>query len=82
MLFNLDAGTGGLAEFCARYGDSFHRWRDDLGDPRLDGTTAEALGFGIREAMHDRPLADLAAERGALIVFMLQVRQALDASTR
>src|SRR4051812_30176088 len=32
LLFHLGGGPGGLAEFCERYADSFHRWWDDLGE--------------------------------------------------
>ena len=35
-LFDLGAGPGGLSAFLDRYGPSFNRWWDDLGDPRLD----------------------------------------------
>jgi 3-hydroxyacyl-CoA dehydrogenase len=36
MLFHLGGDDGGLTAFCERYADSFHRWWDDLGKPRLD----------------------------------------------
>ncbi|GMG81695.1 3-hydroxyacyl-CoA dehydrogenase NAD-binding domain-containing protein [Paralimibaculum aggregatum] len=72
MLFGLGAGAGGLAEFCARYGDSFHRWWDDLGQPRLDAETARALAEGAAaEARGESPEA-LSARRDALILAMLQ----------
>ena len=38
MLFNLGAGEGGMEAFCDRYAASFHRWWDDLGEPRLART--------------------------------------------
>jgi carnitine 3-dehydrogenase len=46
MLFHLGADHG-LAEFCERYADSFNRWWDDLGDPRLDPATAGRLVEGL-----------------------------------
>ncbi|TQS40684.1 3-hydroxyacyl-CoA dehydrogenase NAD-binding domain-containing protein [Cryptosporangium phraense] len=67
-LFHLGAGEGGLAEFCVRYADSFHRWWDDLGDPRLDEATVRRLVDGLT------PADDLAARRDALIVAYLAAR--------
>jgi carnitine 3-dehydrogenase len=55
LLFHLGADDGGLATFCDRYADSFNRWWDDLGDPRLDERTAarlvEGLADGTREGV-------------------------------
>lgn len=47
LLFHLGAGEGGLTAFCERYADSFNRWWDDLGDPRLDEATAARLVEGL-----------------------------------
>jgi 3-hydroxybutyryl-CoA dehydrogenase len=46
-LFHLGGGDGGLAAFCERYGESFNRWWDDLGQPRLDDATASRLVEGL-----------------------------------
>ncbi|MDH3668739.1 MAG: 3-hydroxyacyl-CoA dehydrogenase NAD-binding domain-containing protein [Paracoccaceae bacterium] len=67
-IFNLAAGPQGLAEFCRRYGPSFHRWWDDLGDPRMDDETAQMLADGIAEATGGRSTAEIGAERDTLIV--------------
>ena len=71
MLFNLGAGPGGMAEFCARYGDSFHRWWDDLGNPRLDAETVAALVEGVDTEAGGASPAALSAQRDALIRAML-----------
>jgi carnitine 3-dehydrogenase len=67
LLFHLGGGDGGLTTFCKRYADSFHRWWDDLGDPRLDDATVarlvEGLGTDAREG-----IASLAAMRDARLV--------------
>ena len=67
LLFHLGGGDGGLATFCERYADSFHRWWDDLGDPRLDEATVarlvEGLGTDAREG-----IASLGAMRDARLV--------------
>jgi carnitine 3-dehydrogenase len=47
LLFHLGSDDGGLATFCERYTDSFNRWWDDLGDPRLDAATARRLAEGV-----------------------------------
>lgn len=77
MLFNLAAGEGGLAEFCHRYGPSFHRWWDDLGDPRLDEATAKALEDGVKAEAGDRSLEALNKERDDLIVGMLNATRGI-----
>ena len=71
MLFHLGAGEGGLPEFCERYADSFHRWWADLGDPRLDAATAEALVQGVKEEAGGESQDTLIRRRDALIVAML-----------
>lgn len=72
MLFHLGAGEGGLEEFCNRYTESFHRWWDDLGDPRLNGQLAAALAGGVNDEASGRSVDDLSARRDALITAMLQ----------
>lgn len=70
-LFNLAAGPGGMRSFCERYRPSFQTWWEDLGTPNLDPETGEALSKGLEEAAQGRSLADISAERDALIVAML-----------
>ena len=72
MLFNLGAGAGGMIEFCQRYGDSFHRWWDDLGEAKLTPDVAEMLASGLAEEGNGQDLTTLATQRDALIVAMLQ----------
>jgi len=82
-LFHLGAGTGGLAEFCTRYADSFHRWWDDLGDVRLNAEVVEQLISGVTEK--SEPSASVAhttesAQRDQLIVAMLNATRGIRAS--
>ena len=77
MLFNLGAGEGGMEEFCRRYTDSFERWWDDLGDVQLDAATIAKLVTGVQHEAGDKPLAELAGERDALIVNMLNTSRAI-----
>jgi len=77
MLFNLGAGEGGMEEFCRRYADSFQRWWGDLGDVQLDAATIAKLVSGVQDEAGDNPLAQLASERDALIVNMLNTNKAI-----
>lgn len=71
MLFNLGAGQGGMAEFCNRYADSFHRWWDDLGNPRLTPEIGAILDDGLKKEAAGRSLTDLAQERDRVIIAAL-----------
>ncbi|MEZ5934036.1 MAG: SDR family oxidoreductase [Alphaproteobacteria bacterium] len=75
-LFHLAAGEGGIEAFCARYGESFHRWWADLGDPRLDDAMRSQLVDGIAEATGGRSIAELAAERDAVLLGILKALKA------
>lgn len=80
MLFSLGAGPGGLAEFCARYAESFHCWWDDLGGARLDAKTASALIEGAGAAMAGRSVEALGAERDALLLAILNSSRTIRAA--
>lgn len=71
MLFHLGGDDGGLAAFCERYAESFHRWWDDLGTPQLDRATADRLIAGLPAAN----VAELAEHRDALIVSIIAATQ-------
>ena len=77
MLFHLAAGEGGMDEFCRRYGDSFRRWWDDLGEAGLDDGTARLLGEGVEAEAAGRTLEELAEERDEMIVAMLRATEGL-----
>lgn len=67
LLFHLGAGDGGLAAFCERYADSFNRWWDDLGRPRLDQATVDRLVEGLAPVTDARTVDDLATDRDELM---------------
>jgi 3-hydroxybutyryl-CoA dehydrogenase len=77
-LFHLAAGEDGLAAFCDRYAESFHRWWDDLGTPALDAPTARTLVNGLSEATGTLTVDEIARRRDALIVAMLIATNGLD----
>ncbi|WP_269505860.1 3-hydroxyacyl-CoA dehydrogenase NAD-binding domain-containing protein [Burkholderia sp. IMCC1007] len=68
MLFNLGSGGHGIGVFCERFAPSFHRWWDDLGNPKLDAETIRILVEGIHLEEDDRSFHELAAERDRKIV--------------
>lgn len=72
MLFNLASGGHGMDVFCERFGDSFHRWWDDLGSPRLTPEIAKMLSQGVKDEAGDRNFAALAHERDAKIIEVLR----------
>lgn len=77
MLFHLGAGSGGMAEFCNRYRDSFHRWWDDLGSPELTEEIANALAAGVAAESKGEQVETASTRRDALILAMLQASQRL-----
>ncbi len=77
MLFHLGAGEAGMAEFCARYTDSFNRWWDDLGTLHLDAETAEMLVAGVMAGAGSDEPAALAGKRDALLVAMQRATRPL-----
>ena len=77
MLFHLGAGAGGLQEFCQRYGDSFHRWWDDLGEVKITPELAKKLMLGVEREGCQKDVSELSSRRDALIVGMLQATQTL-----
>ncbi|MDN6876409.1 3-hydroxyacyl-CoA dehydrogenase NAD-binding domain-containing protein [Pseudomonas citronellolis] len=72
LLFHLGGGPGGLASFCQKYAESFHRWWDDLGDPRLDAETAALLVQGVAAESANGTQAELSQARDELITAMLK----------
>ena len=77
MLFHLGAGAGGLQEFCNRYGDSFHRWWDDLGNANLTPELAKKLMKGVEREGGTQTMAELSNKRDALITGLLQATKSL-----
>ncbi|SDN70400.1 3-hydroxyacyl-CoA dehydrogenase NAD-binding domain-containing protein [Pseudomonas jinjuensis] len=72
MLFHLGGGPGGLKSFCEKYTESFHRWWEDLGDPRLDAETAALLVQGVAAESANGSQAELSQARDDLIKAMLK----------
>lgn len=67
LLFHLGGDDGGLSAFYERYADSFNRWWDDLGDPRLDDAAARRLIDGLSAGSGTQDVEELANRRDALL---------------
>jgi carnitine 3-dehydrogenase len=72
MLFNLAAGDGGLAAYCERYMDGYHRWWDDLGEPHLDPDVVRMLVSGVQDEAKGASQEVLSNRRDALVVATLK----------
>lgn len=70
LLFHLGGDEGGLAAFCERYADSFNRWWDDLGGPRLDEATARRLAEGLTAGTR-KSIDALVAERDERLIAVI-----------
>ena len=68
MLFSLGSGGAGMKGFCARYGESFHRWWDSMNAPRLDEEAGRTLSAGVAKEERGRSFAELAAERDRKLI--------------
>jgi len=71
LLFHLGAGSGGMAEFCERYTDSFNRWWDDLGELHLNPEIAATLVAGVASETDGKDAAELSAKRDAMLAAIL-----------
>ena len=68
MLFSLGSGGAGMEGFCARYGESFHRWWDSMNAPRLDEEAGRILSAGVAKEERGRSFAGLAVERDRKLI--------------
>lgn len=88
MLFSLasggpsgvPSGVRGMDMFCERYRDSFHRWWDSLGAPRLTPEVGRALADGIAQEEAGRDFGSLAAARDAKLVAVMRTLREAEAS--
>ena len=72
LLFHLAAGEGGLGAYCERYGPSFNRWWDDLGQIHFDPGIIKMLVAGVQEEAKGQTQEVLSRQRDALVVAMLK----------
>jgi carnitine 3-dehydrogenase len=77
-MFHLPGDAGGMAAFCERYADSFHRWWDDLGSPQLDDGTVARLVDGLSSVADTESMDDLVARRDALLQAVIAAKLSTD----
>ena len=75
LTYHLGGGAGGLRDYLTHLGPAQEaRWAD-LGQPRLDAATVDALVSGMDKALKDQDAAELAAKRDRALVGLLQVKR-------
>jgi 3-hydroxyacyl-CoA dehydrogenase len=72
LTFHLGGGAGGIQHFMQHLGPAVQSWWDDLGHPSLTPAVQQKIIDGVLEETVDRPVADLARERDAILVKLLQ----------
>ena len=72
MTFHLGGGEGGLRHFIDHLGAAIESWWADLGQPALNQQIAEQLVDGVSAEAADRSISDLASERDAMLVALLE----------
>jgi carnitine 3-dehydrogenase len=71
MLHHLAGGEGGLRHLLEHIGPGIESWWNDLGRPDLTAEVIDRL-VGMFEASNARSVQDLAAERDALLIALLE----------
>jgi 3-hydroxyacyl-CoA dehydrogenase len=72
---HLAGGPGGLRHLLEHIGPGIERWWNDLGRPDLTPAVIDRLVAAFGEA-ETRPIAELEAERDALLLALLETLQA------
>jgi 3-hydroxyacyl-CoA dehydrogenase len=76
MAHHLAGGRGGLRHLLEHIGPGIERWWNDLGRPDLTPATIDRLVEAFNRA-ETRPIAQLEAERDALLVALLETLQTI-----
>lgn len=72
LTFHLGGGEGGMQHFMQHLGPAVQSWWDDLGTPSLTPAVQQKIIDGVLEETAGRPVAELARERDAILVKLLQ----------
>lgn len=71
MLLNLGGGAGGMKAYIDQFADSYAAWWDDLGKPKLDEKTVEALISGLSDEINGRDYLELRELRDEKLLAVL-----------
>lgn len=77
MVYHLGGGEGGIAHYLAHLGPSQARRWKTLGEPELTDEVCAELVEGIRREADGRTIAELEAERDALLIATLNAQRAV-----
>ena len=72
LTFHLGGGAGGIQHFMEHLGPAVQSWWDDLGTPALTPAVQQKIIDGVLDETANRPVAELARERDAILVKLLQ----------
>ncbi|MBM3599928.1 MAG: 3-hydroxyacyl-CoA dehydrogenase [Alphaproteobacteria bacterium] len=72
LTFHLGGGEGGMANFLEHFGPPIESWWDTLGSPRLTEDVRPKLIEGVAAEAGGRSVAELAAERDAALIAVLE----------
>ncbi|KDN87816.1 3-hydroxyacyl-CoA dehydrogenase NAD-binding domain-containing protein [Kitasatospora cheerisanensis] len=75
---HLSGGPGGIAHVLEHLGPPMEEWWADLGSPRLTPELARAITDGVRDELAGAAVADLVAERDALLSLLLDAKNRTD----
>ena len=73
LTFHMAGGDGGMKHFMDHLGPALQSWMDELGTPRLDPKTQEAIIDGVTEEVAGRSMDDLRRWRDRKLIEILRV---------
>ena len=73
MTFHLGGGEGGMAHMLAQFKPAFETWWSTMTTPELSQANCQALIDGVMQQAQGRSLAELAAERDAVLLPLLEL---------
>jgi len=73
LTFHMAGGDGGMKHFMDHLGPALQSWMDELGTPRLDPKTQEAIIDGVTEEVAGRGMDDLRRWRDRKLIEILRV---------
>ena len=74
MTFHLGGGAGGIAHFLPQFRGPMEEWWATLGQPALTDDICAMLADGIAAEAKGRTIPDLAAERDAMLLPLLEMK--------
>jgi len=73
MTFHLGGGEGGIEHMLAQFKPAFETWWASMSTPELSAETCQQIIGGVKAEAAGRSLADLAADRDAVLLPLLEI---------